>query len=818
MVKFSKTALNLSISACVFASFTSGTAMAQDVTDEIIVTARKQAQSLQDVPLSITALSDVEIEAAGLENIIELAKVAPGLFIEPINGVNARVQTQPRFRGIVFDANSPLQRTATVFVDGVLTSGGLQSLGFNEVERVEIIKGPQSALFGRNTFSGAINYITRDPSEELSGEVSVLAATRDEYRVNGSLEGGLLGDTLTGRVSGGYNFNGGHFDNAAVAGQELGEETDFNINATLLYKPTDNFRAKIRGGYYGTDDGPAAVVRTAGLPDHNFGGFPDGMGGTTETAFLGTLLQPDAAGIALNTGPADFDRFLSTALADGRAGADGSGIQSIDITFEDLDGFGVRSRGFRTSFDATYDFSNGLSFDFLTGYNEDEFLLLQDFDASGDLSFTNSIGQEVQDFSIEGRLSGNFWDNRLKWSFGVNYLDVDVETVGGFRDEFGFFGFFFPGLFEDRFFTAAETFGVFGTVDYSLTDELTVIFEGRWQEDQISNASEDLVGISPGTFRNFLPRVLLQYQPSDDTTLYANFSQGNLPGGFNPEVGELDAAQLAQLQTLIPGIGTTFSEEGLTNYELGWKQTAFDGQFAFNAAAFYMRRTDQIFSGFELVMETPELAAANGNEFRTVAFTDNGATTDIFGLEFDATANVSEELTLQGSFAWIDASVASFPAGSNAGDFTAVFGTDADPAGQRAPRFPEFSGSFSGTYEKDLGGDFYGLGDAQWYTRGDLFYTGEFFDEVTNLASTPAAVDANLRTGLKFDNYSIELFVTNLFDEDAPIGANNTADTSFDVRGSNPFNAAALFNFSVERVSLALRPRRQFGARASLKF
>jgi len=251
VVKFSKNALNLSISTLALACFTgTGIATAQDITDEIIVTARKQAQSLQDVPLSITALSDVEIEAAGLDNIIDLAKVAPGLFIEPINGVNARVQTQPRFRGIVFDANSPLQRTATVFVDGVLTSGGLQSLGFNEVERVEVIKGPQSALFGRNTFSGAINYITRDPGEEFSGEVSALAATRDEYRVNGSLEGGILGDTLTGRVSGGYNFNGGHFDNAAAPGQELGEETDFNINATLLYKPTDNFRAKIRGGYY----------------------------------------------------------------------------------------------------------------------------------------------------------------------------------------------------------------------------------------------------------------------------------------------------------------------------------------------------------------------------------------------------------------------------------------------------------------------------------------------------------------------------------------------------------------------------------------
>lgn len=796
-------------------------AYAQD-NDEIIVTARKQEQSLQDVPLAITALGELELQAGGFEDIIDISKAAPGLFIEPINGVSARVQTQPRFRGITFDSNSPLQRTATVFVDGILTSGGLQSIDINEVERVEIIKGPQSALFGRNTYSGAINYITKDPSSEFGGNFSALAATRDKYNVSAGIEGGLLGETLTGRISGAYNFKGGHYDNAVVDGQELGEESDWNVNATLAYNPTDNFKAKFRGTYYETDDGPAAVIRVAGLAEHNFGGFDfvdpiTNLPGVTETAFRGTIRTPSGNEIGTNTGQADFDRFLSTLLADGRAGANGENIQTIGIDFADLGGFGAKSEGLRLSGELGYEFNENLSLDVLVGYNQNEFLLLQDFDASPDASFANSVGQEAKDLSLEARLSGTTFSDKLRWSVGANYLDIDVETVGGFRDEFGFGGFFFGGVFGDRFITNSQTFGIFGTLDYSLTDDLTVILEGRYQEDEISDNEPGLVGTSPTTFSNFLPRVLLQYQPTDSSTYYASFSQGNLSGGFNPEISELDATQLAELNARVPGTGLTFGEETLTNYELGWKQSLFDGAAAFNLAAFFMNRKDQIFSGFELIRETPELFAMNGNEFRTVAFTNNGATTDIFGIELDGTIKASDNLTLQGSLAWIDATIDSFPDGVNSGDFTAVFGPGVNVQGQRAPRFPEWSGSASATYEKPINGSFFG-GNADWYTRGDLFYTGEFFDENTNLAENASAVDVNLRTGIKRDNVSIELFVTNLFAEDTPIGANNIADTSLDVRGTNPFNAAQLFDFSRESVHVALRDRRQFGVRLDYNF
>lgn len=774
------------------------TAFAQ--TDEIIVTARKQAQNLQDVPLAITALGEVEIESAGYEDIIDLSKAAPGLFIESINSLNARIDTSPRFRGVTFDSTSPLQRTATVFIDGILTSGGIQSLGLKEVERVEIIKGPQSALFGRNTFSGAINYITKDPSNEFGASLSALAATRGEYRIDASLEGPILGDSLTGRINGGYVRDEGHYTNTVDPSQELGTETGWNIAGTLAFNPSENFRARLRGNYYQNDDGPAAVIRVAGFAEHNFGGFPLAGGGTTETAFRGTIRTPDESEIGLTTDQATFDRTTQAALND----AFGRTPQFIDLDFDDLGGAGLVNEGYRLSFDATYDFDGGVSLDVLAGYNEDEYLLYQDFDSTAGFGFNSTVGQQVQDLSLEARLSGSAFNDRLDWSFGGNYLDIDVESVGGFYD--GVLDFWFGGIFNDRFFTAAQTFGIFGTLDYKVSDQFTIILEGRYQEDEISN--EGVGPISPATFTRFLPRVLLQYEPSDDTTLYANYSVGNLPGGFNQEVGELDAGQLAEFNQLNPGVTTTFDEEKLENYELGWKQTLFDGAAAFNLAAFYMRRSDQIFSGFQIVSDVTQV-----NGVRTVAFTDNGATTNITGIELDGTIRASEHLTLQGSLSYVDAEIDSFPAGSNAGDFTAVFGPGASVQGQRAPRFPSWAGSLSGTYERPISGDLFGGGDTSWYTRGDVFYTGEFFDENTNLAETPAAVDVNLRTGIRRDNVSVEVFVTNLFDEDAPAAANNIADTSLDVRFGSGF-----FDFSQESVHVALRDRRQFGVRLNVDF
>lgn len=769
--------------------------------DEIIITARKREQSLQDTPIAISAFNTEQLFDAGFNNILDVARATPGLFVEGYNDRNARIATSPRFRGITVDNSDPLLRTASVFIDGVYITGGIQGIGVQELERVEIIKGPQSALFGRNTFAGAINYITKDPGEEFKVNVTGLAATRDEYRGQLGIEGGLA-ENLTGRLNFSYDHNGGHYRNNNDRSQELGEETTWSVSGTLVFTPNDNFKVKARGLYYEDDDGPAAVFRVGGFAEHNFGGFPLDGGGTTETAFEGTLRIPGDDEVAANTTQADFDLALNALARLGEA-------TSLGLTFDDLGGFGLKREAFRGSLASTYEFDSGIALDVLFGYNKEEYLFLGDFDSTGTYGFTTSGASDIEDISIEARLSGTAFDDKLNWTVGGNYLDIDILTAGGFYD--GVLDFWFSGIVAPANATGAETKGIFGILDYQVNDQLQLIFEGRFQDDEIRNAA---VNNGVGSFDKFLPRVVLNYTPNDDTTLYLNYSVGNLPGGFNAEVAELDAEQLRQLEADNPGIDQTFNEEKLENYEIGWKQLFDERRAAFNLAAFYMKRSDQIFSGFAFIDETDPNAP---NPVRTVAFTGNGATTDIYGFELDMTYNLTEELTFQGSVSYIDATIDSFPAGAGSGDFGDVFGPDANVEGQRAPRFPKWSWNANMTYETPIEGKFLGIDNPTWFWRADSFYTGSFFDSNTNLARTETALDINFRTGIRVDDLSVEVFVTNLFNEDAPPSANNIADTSADVRLRPPFGAN-FFDFSQESIHVALRRKRQVGLRFNYSF
>ncbi len=176
--------------------------ISNDLPDAIIVTARKREKSLLDTPIAISVFSSENIKDAGYENLGDITKASPGVFLESFNLTAARVDSTPRFRGIFLASGDRLQQTASVFVDGIFVSGSADSLDLADLQRVEIIKGPQSALFGRNTFAGAINYVTKDPAYDLGGEISVLAATRDEYKLTAMIEGPIVADALRGRLSG----------------------------------------------------------------------------------------------------------------------------------------------------------------------------------------------------------------------------------------------------------------------------------------------------------------------------------------------------------------------------------------------------------------------------------------------------------------------------------------------------------------------------------------------------------------------------------------------------------------------------------------
>lgn len=414
--------------------------------EELVVTARKREETLIDAPLAITVFGKQELESAGYTDIIEVSKATPGLFIEDFNESRARVNTTPRFRGVFFTSGSRLQQTATIFLDGVYLSGGEQTIGVNELERVEIIKGPQSALFGRNTFAGAINYVTKDPSEEFRADIDITAASEGEYRVAAGLEGSIA-NGVTGRISANFAKDEGDYDNFAVPGERLGDEENYAVNGTLVFTPNDRTRFKVRASYREVDDGTPAFVAAAGIEDHNFGGFllnngvanrADSVvagprdGTRTESVFAGTVTIPNANRIGINSGADSIARFRNGYLTDGRFSPEAA---VLDFSPLEIDEFGLKLDSFRLDIHADFDLTDNVSLSILGGFNEESYGYFADFDNGPDDSFLSFISQDIEDKSLELRLSGT--SDKLGWSIGASYVDIDIESVNG---TFSFFG------------------------------------------------------------------------------------------------------------------------------------------------------------------------------------------------------------------------------------------------------------------------------------------------------------------------------------------------------------------------------------------
>ena len=831
------TPIALAVSAALTTSLQVSTAFAQDsesMLEEVMVTARKREESLAETPIAITAISAAEIQAGAFKSLVDVQKTAPGLFVETMNNENARTVLMPRFRGVTFDASSPLQRTSSVFVDGLIVSSGLHSLPITQVERIEVIKGPQSALFGRNTYSGAINIITRRPGDELKGGIEVDYGAKSKGSTTGYIEGPITSN-LGARATFSYTDKEGHYDNAFVEGQRLGDEETLAYGLMLDFNPTEDLNIMVRASSYEDDDGPGAYAVVGGLAEHNFCAEPtpainsfscffvNGL----ESAYKGSVNIPSAVGASSS---ADVFSKATGQLRDASgncAGLAGDGYAPIgDHSFDDLshNGFGKAGEGERFGAILSWDMTDSLNLNLAYGKNEDDYVLFHDFDAAGAFGFHVYNARVTEDETFEVRLSGT--SDRFDWSIGATQVEMSSKAHGGFYDQYfgdfsGSAGYWFADIRNpDTAFSLieADTTGIFASVDFRITDKLDLTLEVRRQEDEINDPNVNAAAgknIAPAEFKSTLPRVVLKYQLNDNHMLYANYSEGTLPGGFNPEVASklTTPEQISTFNADTPGIGETYEEETLKNYEAGWKYSSNDGRLAMNLAVFHMERTDQVYSGFGVI---PADVSCSGDtdgdgipntETCTVAFSGNGTSSDIDGLEIDFNYRALDSLLLQAAVGYTKAEISDFPANGDCGDFNDVFGPGLSCAGQQAARYPEWIGSLIATYDFDTP-----MGGA--YARGEFFYTGWYYDEVTNLTKIPDATELNIRVGLRMDNgISLEAYVSNLTDEDAPTGGNNIADTSKYVR-----DTTFAYNFAVESVHIHMRDQREAGVRLRWDF
>jgi iron complex outermembrane receptor protein len=229
--------------------------------EEVVVTARKREESLQDVPLAVTALSAEQISDRQVQSIDDLARFTPGLVFAKAFG---RSNDRPVIRGlasVLAGTNGTVETGAAYFVDGIYYPGDITSLDMADVARVEVIRGPQSALYGRNTYSGAVNFITRSPGDSFDGAASA-NFDKDEMGANLRLSG-PLGEKAGGGVSMRYNKFDGQWVNQ-LTGKTIGSEESKSISGVLELTPTDDVTLRVRATWAEDRDGSRPLFFQSG--------------------------------------------------------------------------------------------------------------------------------------------------------------------------------------------------------------------------------------------------------------------------------------------------------------------------------------------------------------------------------------------------------------------------------------------------------------------------------------------------------------------------------------------------------------------------
>lgn len=757
--------------------------------DEIVVTARKRSETLQNIPLAITAFSAQKLEDIGARNLEDISVRTPGLSYSSQGGsAPGRLDTAIRFRGMNINTTLPTQQLATVFIDGIPVIGGIGGVGLEDLERVEVIKGPQSAFFGRSTFGGAINYVTQTPGDDYKGSVTATAGSHGEHELRLTHEGAIVPGKLAYRITGRTFHRNGAYRSVADQGR-VGEENTDAIQLTLYATPTDNFDAKLRAMAYQDEDGPAiggfigagyrnCFAKNGGPlfvrpPGFSGPGPVDFFCGALPIAGMGeigtnTVLNPRGQAIWLDRTALTLPPLLEDAIS--------------------LDHVGIKRRVLRGSLAMNYALPSDITLTSLSGYERERLMHVGDFDQTPADFWWQAHAREFKAFSQEFRISSAD-DQRLSWLGGVNLFKqqydenalawyVPTDFIGG----------------DNRVSNEVTTTAIFGALNYELTNQVKVSLEGRYQQDKIDEGTSAGGIALKKTFKNFVPRVIVQYQPSSNTNFFATYSQGNKPGDFNDRVIDLNDDERAQVVAQTGG-GNFVPEEELENFELGWKQQLFDNRISFAFSAYYMKWKNQQTRVPAVVFNPLHPSANPVTGTRNIEVLIAAGKTDLWGIEFEGNANLTTGLNAGVTFGWAASEYKDFTCG-----FVARFTGSTDCAGNSSPRFPEFSGSANLSYMTALTTDWAG------FVRAEAIYVGKSFVDESNLAWLDDSTTVNLRLGAESDALRLEFWARNLFDKYYYVSG---------IRQSDFTNG---FNFNQQGVVATPSNGREVGMTATLKF
>jgi iron complex outermembrane receptor protein len=562
------------------------------VLEEVIVTAQKREQSLQDVGISVSAMSGDQMEALGLDNTQEITQQIPGLQVQSFTPgftiFNLRGVSQNNFQ-------DNLEAPVAVYFDDVYI-GSMNAIGGQmfDMQRTEVLRGPQGTLFGRNATGGLIHFVTRKADdEELNGYVSAEVSEFNSYNIEAAA-GGAITDHIRGRIAGRWEQSDGYFEAGPILSGALGEGSPamggngsdangadgLSLRANLQIDIGEASQLDLTASYSRDDDVPVGQ-------------------------YLVYLVDVDEDGLGLEL---DADNPLTGDVHKHAGGDESIGGNDTGLDRE------------ATSLTARFstELSDGMEFLSITNWMDLDKSHFEDA-GSGLINFPFATEAQYQQWSQELRLSGE--EERLRWQVGAYYLNMDLSAraaVGGpliTGDP--------QGVIDSYTELESHNWSVFGQMEYDLSDQFTVIAGYRWSRDDkeidfVNVATTGLGDTPAGTilfdlqqeavgsyadvaeidYGDYAARLQLNWQTNDDTLVFVSYNRGIKGGNWSPN----SSVTIENFK---------HKEETLHAYELGIKTTLAEGRARLNATAFYYDYQD--YQAFSLTNLTPQVTNSDAS-------------------------------------------------------------------------------------------------------------------------------------------------------------------------------------------------------------
>ncbi len=589
---------------------------AQEKSDEnvIIVTARRREERLTDVPLSVSAISGEQLAKNGTTELTEIAQEVPNLTLEVSRGTNTTLTAFIRGVGQQ-DPVAGFEAGVGLYVDDVyLNRPQAAVLDVYDVERIEVLRGPQGTLYGRNTIGGAIKYVTARLPEETEVKVRGTYGSYDQADLIVTASTPLSESFRVG-VSGARLSRGGFGDNLVQPGVENYNKDVWAARGTIEFEDGPLF-VRLAGDYVKDNSDPRQGHR---LLVGRFSGAPV------------------------------LDNVYDT-----RAG--------LDVVEQSVEAYGG-------GLTIAYELSDGLTVKSITGYREDSSTTPIDFDSLPQSDLDVPAIYNNDQFSQELQLL--YESDRLSGVLGAYYLDANAFTAfdvalftTGALPAVGI-----PGLNAQTLGdVATETWSIFGDFTYDITDQLSLSLGGRYTWDTRNSrilrttfaggfsdlfdgsgvpiaVTSDFTGSE--TFKEFTPRASLAFKPSEDHLLYFTYSKGFKGGGFDPRGQSTAAPDLdgdGDIDYADQFAFLSFSPEKVDSYEIGWKASLLDDRLFVSLAAFKGDYTDVQIPGsvgFD--------SNGDGTNDSFIGITSNAGDADVNGIEFEGRALVGKDFAGLGS-------------------------------------------------------------------------------------------------------------------------------------------------------------------------